>query len=115
VLPEDAMATTSTTTLKLPSDLKTRLARVAKKTGRTPHAFMLEAIERQTTYEEHMEAFVKEALAAGRAIEETGPTSIRVSTPRCAVDTRRSSRRFPTPTGVCSKPPPGPAAGFRAR
>jgi predicted transcriptional regulator len=66
------MATTRTTTLKLPSDLKTRLARVAKKTGRTPHAFMLDAIERQTTYEERMEAFVKEALAADRAIEETG-------------------------------------------
>lgn len=72
VLPEDAMATTSTTTLKLPSDLKARLARVAKKTGRTPHAFMLEAIERQTTYEERMEAFVKEARAADRTIEETG-------------------------------------------
>jgi predicted transcriptional regulator len=66
------MATTSSTTLKLPADLKARLARVAKKTGRTPHSFMLEAIERHTTYEARMESFVREALVADRAIEETG-------------------------------------------
>jgi len=33
---------------------------------------MLEAIERETAREERVEAFVKEALAADRAIEETG-------------------------------------------
>jgi predicted transcriptional regulator len=62
----------TTTTLKLPPDLRARIARVARKTGRTPHRVMLEAIERETAREEHMEAFVKEALAADRAIEETG-------------------------------------------
>ena len=62
----------SSTTLKLPPDLKSRIARVAKKTGRTPHAFMIEALERQTQREEKMEEFVKEALAADRAIEEGG-------------------------------------------
>lgn len=63
---------TTTTTLKLPRSLKARMARVAKKTGRSPHGFMLEAIERQTSHEERMEAFVKEALAADRAIEKRG-------------------------------------------
>jgi len=63
---------TATTTLKLPARLKMRIARVATKTGRTPHGFMLEALERETAREERMEAFVKEALAADRAIEETG-------------------------------------------
>ena len=62
----------TTTSLKLPRELRTRVARVAKKTGRTPHRLMLEAIERETAREERMEAFVKEALAADRAIEETG-------------------------------------------
>jgi predicted transcriptional regulator len=62
----------ATTTLKLPHELRVRVARVAKKTGRTPHRLMLEAIERETAREESMEAFVKEALAADRAIEETG-------------------------------------------
>jgi hypothetical protein len=33
---------------------------------------MIEAIERQTTYEERMRAFVKEAAAADRAIERGG-------------------------------------------
>ncbi len=65
-------AMTTTTTLKLPRELKARISRVAKKMGRTPHGFMLEAIERQTTREERMEAFVKEALAADRVIEESG-------------------------------------------
>lgn len=62
----------TSTTLKLPAELKARVARIAKKTGRAPHAFMVEAIERETTHEERMEAFVREALAADRAIEKTG-------------------------------------------
>jgi len=61
-----------TTTLKLPSALRTRVARVARKTGRTPHRVMLEAIERETARQERMEAFVKEALTADREIEESG-------------------------------------------
>jgi predicted transcriptional regulator len=62
----------ATTTLKLPARLKSRVSRVARKTGRTPHGFMLEAIERETVRAERVEAFVKEALTADRAIEETG-------------------------------------------
>jgi predicted transcriptional regulator len=62
----------TSTTLKLPSALKTRIARVAKKAGRTPHSFMIEALERQTEREERMEEFVKEALSADRKIEEGG-------------------------------------------
>ena len=59
------------TTLKLPRSLKVRLARVARKKGRTAHGFMVEALERQTAAEERMEAFVREAMAADRAIDET--------------------------------------------
>jgi predicted transcriptional regulator len=62
----------ATTTLKLPDDLRARVSRVAKKTGRTPHRVMLEAIERETARAERVERFVKEALAADRVIEETG-------------------------------------------
>lgn len=60
----------STTTLKVPHALKARIARLAKKSGRSPHAFMLEALERQTHREEQIAVFVEEALAADRAIEE---------------------------------------------
>lgn len=62
----------SSTTLKLPSQLKTRIARLAKQAGTTPHAFMVEALERQIAKEERMAAFVKEALAADQAIEDGG-------------------------------------------
>jgi predicted transcriptional regulator len=60
----------STTSLKVPRGPKARIARLAKKSGCSPHAFMLEALERQTRREEHISAFVEEALAADRAIEE---------------------------------------------
>jgi len=61
---------TSTTTLKVPRALKARIARLAKKSGRSPHAFMLDALERQIRREEQVAAFVEEALAADRAIDE---------------------------------------------
>jgi len=61
---------TRTTTLEVPRGLKARIARLAKKSGCSPHAFMLEALERQTRREEQISAFVGEALAADRAIEE---------------------------------------------
>jgi predicted transcriptional regulator len=60
------------TTIKLPRELKARIARLAKKTGRTSHGFMVEALERQTAREERMEAFIKEALDADRQIEAGG-------------------------------------------
>lgn len=62
----------ASTTLKLPRELKARIARVAKKVGRTPHAFMIEALERQTAREERVQEFVKEALTADRAIDAGG-------------------------------------------
>ena len=65
------MAST-TTTLKLPPALKARVAALAKKSGRSPHNLMLEAIERHTTREERMHEFVKEALAADRDIDRNG-------------------------------------------
>lgn len=66
------MAGTATTTLKIPLSLRKRVAHVARKQGRSPHGFMLDAIDRETAREERLEAFVQEALAADRAIDETG-------------------------------------------
>lgn len=60
------------TTLKLPRTLKTRIARLAKKSGRTSHAFMVDALERETKREERMEEFITEALTADRAIDAGG-------------------------------------------
>jgi predicted transcriptional regulator len=55
-----------TTTLKLPEELKERVASVVNGTGRTAHAFMVEAIEQQTRLAEQRRQFVDAALAADR-------------------------------------------------
>ena len=60
------------TTLKLPEKLKARIARLAKETGRSAHALMIEALEREVTREERMKAFVRDALAAKSDIEKGG-------------------------------------------
>ena len=62
----------ASTTLKLSRELKARIERVAKKSGRTPHAFMVEALERQLQREERMHVFVQEALDADREIDAGG-------------------------------------------
>jgi predicted transcriptional regulator len=54
---------TATTTLKLPEKLKARIARLAKKSGRSAHSLMVEALEREVARQERIREFVQEALA----------------------------------------------------
>ena len=61
---------TATTTLKLPEKLKTRIARLARETGRSAHSLMVEALEREVTRKERMREFVREALVSDAAVEE---------------------------------------------
>ena len=63
----------SPTTLKLPEKLKARVVKLARESSRTPHAMMIEAIEREVGREERYRAFVKEARAADREIEGGAP------------------------------------------
>ena len=63
---------TIATSLKLPEDLKTRVEAAAEAAGKTSHAFMVEAIERETARAERYEAFIDEALEAEREMERTG-------------------------------------------
>jgi predicted transcriptional regulator len=60
----------STTTLKLPEKLKSRIARLARETGRSAHSLMVEALEREVAREERMREFVREAIAADAGVEE---------------------------------------------
>jgi len=60
---------TASTTLKLPEKLKARIARIAKESGRSPHGVMVEAIEREVDRTERYRQFVKDALAADKAID----------------------------------------------
>ena len=42
----------STTTIRLPEELKARVAAAAKRSGTTPHSFILEAIAKKTERDE---------------------------------------------------------------
>jgi predicted transcriptional regulator len=63
---------TSSTTLKLPAELKDRVAEAAEAAGRSPHAFMVEAIEAQTRLAERRREFVASALEAEREVAKFG-------------------------------------------
>lgn len=63
---------TDTTSVKLPPKLKARVTALARKSGRSAHSFIVEAVERHAEREERVQNFVKEALAAEADIERTG-------------------------------------------
>ena len=65
------MATT-TTTLKLPEELKSRIATLAESAGKTPHAFMVEALEAETQRSELRRDFVSAALEAEQEVATYG-------------------------------------------
>jgi predicted transcriptional regulator len=63
-----------TTTIRLPEDLKTRVALAAKHAGTTTHAFILEAIAEKTAQEERRTDFDAEAEARYARIVASGKT-----------------------------------------
>ena len=62
----------ASTTLKLPEALKERIAPLAKAAGKTPHAWMVEAIETQANLAEKRRRFVDDALASAAEYNRTG-------------------------------------------
>jgi len=62
----------ATTTLKLPEPLKARIAPLAQAAGKSPHAWMIEALEERIAQAEAYAAFMAEALEADREMTETG-------------------------------------------
>ncbi|MCL5061048.1 MAG: hypothetical protein M1449_11620 [Candidatus Thermoplasmatota archaeon] len=62
----------TTTTLKLPEPLKARIAPLAEAAGKSPHAWMIEALEERVAQSEAYAAFMAEALEADREMTETG-------------------------------------------
>ena len=66
----------STTTLRLPPDLRDRVSKLAEESGTTAHGFMLEAIIERVASEELRREFLKEGndrlanmLENGRGVE----------------------------------------------
>ena len=64
----------STTTIRLPQDLKERIARAAKRTGSTAHSFILEAIAEKTDQEERRGEFQDTAEQRYAEILTSGKT-----------------------------------------
>ena len=62
----------SVTSLKLPDQLKERVQSLVTGTGRSAHAFMIEAIERAAQAEELRRRFGEEAAAAERETLKSG-------------------------------------------
>lgn len=62
----------ATTSLKLPDELKARVAKVAEASGKSPHAFMVDVIEQETRRSEQYQTFLAEAEASWQEYQETG-------------------------------------------
>lgn len=64
----------STTTIRLPDDLKGRVTAAAERAGSTTHAFILEAIAEKTSREEQRANMNNEAEARYARIVDSGET-----------------------------------------
>lgn len=64
----------TTTTIRLPEDLKLRVASAAERAGKTTHSFILEAIAEKAEQEEQRADFDAEADARFARIVESGKT-----------------------------------------
>lgn len=60
------------TSLKLPKVLKTRITRLAKRAGESPHAFMLRLLEEQVQAAERFEQFLAAARQADERMQKSG-------------------------------------------
>ena len=60
------------TSLKLPDDLKRRIAKLAASTGQTPHAFMIDALAREAQRSELRQRFAAEAGESEREALDSG-------------------------------------------
>ena len=62
----------ATTTLKLPEELKARIAPLAASSAKTPHAWMIEALEAQAGLAEMRQSFIGDALASADEVDAGG-------------------------------------------
>lgn len=63
----------ASTTLKLPEKLKRRITTLARAAGKTPQAFMVDALETQAALAERRREFVVSAIASEK---EVAPSSL---------------------------------------
>jgi predicted DNA-binding protein len=87
----------STTTIRLPDELKNRIARAAKRAGTTSHNFILEAIAEKAETVEQRNDFIATAEARYANIVESGKTIPWKDMQRHLAD-RMVSKKSPQPT-----------------
>jgi len=61
-----------TTSLKIPDELKERVANIAPSVAQTPHAYMVEAIAEKVARDEKREAFLATARESSAHFKRTG-------------------------------------------
>ena len=66
------MSPVSTTSLKLPDEVKLQAANAAKDLGITPHAFMVEAIKQASINAELRRSFIEDANNARKEVLKDG-------------------------------------------
>lgn len=84
------------TSLKIPDALKARVAAVAADRGKSAHAFMVEAIERETLLAEARASFVADALAAEKETLDSG-LAYRGDDVQRYIAARAAGRKLPRP------------------
>ncbi len=82
----------STTTIRLPDDLKTRVAAAAKRAGTTAHSFILEAIAEKAEEEERRSDFHNVAEKRYADIVSSGKT-VRWSEMRTYLENRLAGKK----------------------
>ena len=83
-------------TLKLPPELKQRIAAAARASGTSPHAFMLAAIETETERAELRRSFVADALEARAELARPG-SAYDAREVHAYLKARVAGRRLPRP------------------
>jgi predicted transcriptional regulator len=64
--------TVSATSLKIPRDLKTRIEKLARLSGESPHAVMVRALAEHVDAAERRQAFLEDAVRADEAMTRAG-------------------------------------------
>jgi len=62
----------STTSLKLPDELKEKIAAIAPTVAQTPHAYMVEAIAEKVARDEKRQSFLEDARRSQEEVARTG-------------------------------------------
>jgi predicted transcriptional regulator len=93
----------ATTTLKLSDQLKARIAALAEMEGKSPHAFMVDALEQQAERAERRSAYLAAGDEAARDFDRTGIAYAFEDVERYIVDraagkktARPKPRKYPT-------------------